>query len=48
MNGLIQEYREGFSVPVISHLIEYETTYRKRLLGMSIELRSDTEKMGTF
>ena len=40
INTLIQEYREKFSVPVISDSKEYEETYRKRLLGMSSELRS--------
>lgn len=40
INTLIQEYREKFSVPVITDSGKYETTYRKRLLGMSRELRS--------
>ena len=40
INALIQEYREKFSVPVITDSKEYEETYRKRLLGMSRELRS--------
>ena len=40
INTLIQEYREKFSVPVITDSKEYEETYRKRLLGMSRELRS--------
>ncbi len=40
INALIQEYREKFSVPMITDSKEYEETYRKRLLGMSMELRS--------
>ena len=40
INALIHEYREKFSVPVITDSKEYEETYRKRLLGMSMELRS--------
>ena len=40
IDTLIQEYREKFSVPVITDSKEYEETYRKRLLGMSMELRS--------
>ena len=40
INALIQEYREKFSVPVITDSRKYEETYRKRLLGMSMELRS--------
>ena len=40
INALIQEYREKFSVPMITDSKEYEATYRKRLLGMSMELRS--------
>ena len=40
INALIQEYREKFSVPVITDSGKYETAYRKRLLGMSVELRS--------
>jgi hypothetical protein len=40
INTLIQEYREKFLVPVITDSKEYETTYRKKLLGMSMELRS--------
>ena len=40
INTLIQEYREKFSVPVITDSRKYEETYRKRLLGMSRELRS--------
>ena len=40
INTLIQEYREKFSVPVITDSRKYEETYRKRLLGMSLELRS--------
>ena len=40
INTLIQEYREKFSVPVITDSRKYEETYRKRLLGMSVELRS--------
>ena len=39
INALIQEYREKFSVPVITDSRKYEETYRKRLLGMSRELR---------
>lgn len=39
INALIQEYREKFTVPVITDSGEYEGTYRKRLLGMSRELR---------
>ena len=38
INTLIQEYREKFSVPVITDSRKYEATYRKRLLGMSREL----------
>ena len=33
INALIQEYREKFSVPMITDSKEYEATYRKRLLG---------------
>ena len=40
INALIQEYREKFSAPVITDSGKYEETYRKRLLGMSMELRS--------
>ena len=40
INTLIEEYREKFSVPVISDTKKYEETYRKRLPGMSVELRS--------
>jgi hypothetical protein len=40
INELIQEYRGRFSVPVITDSRKYEETYRKRLLGMSMELRS--------
>ena len=40
INALIQEYREKFSVTVITDSRKYEETYRKRLLGMSMELRS--------
>ena len=40
INTLIQEYREKFSVTVITDSRKYEETYRKRLLGMSMELRS--------
>ena len=40
IDTLIQEYREKFSVPVITDSGKYEETYRKRLLGMSVELRS--------
>ena len=40
INALIQEYREKFSVPVITDSRKYEETYRKRLLGMSMELRT--------
>ncbi len=40
INALIQEYREKFSVPMITDSKEYEANYRKRLLGMSMELRS--------
>lgn len=36
---LIQEYREKFSIPVITDWKEYESTYRTRMLGMSRELR---------
>ena len=39
-NTQIQEYREKFSVLVITYSKEYEARYRKRLLGMSRELRS--------
>ena len=39
INALIQEYREKFSAPVITDSGKYEETYRKRLLGMSMELR---------
>ena len=35
INALIQEYREKFSVPMITDSKEYEETYRKRLLGKS-------------
>ena len=38
--ALIQEYREKFSLLVNPDSKEYEATYRKRLLGMSMELRS--------
>lgn len=41
INTLIEEYREKFSVPVITDWKEYETTYRKRMLGMSKDLRGD-------
>ena len=37
---LMQEYREKFSVQVITDWKEYETTYRKRMLGISRDLRS--------
>ena len=40
INALIQEYREKFSVPVITDSRKFKETYRKRLLGMSMELRS--------
>ncbi len=40
INTLIQEYREIFSMLVNPDSKEYEETYRKRLLGMSLELRS--------
>jgi transposase len=40
INTLIQEYREKFSVPVITDSRKFEETYRKRLPGMSVELRS--------
>ena len=40
INTLIQEYRDKFSLPVITDSKKYEETYRKRLLGMSRELRS--------
>ena len=40
INALIQNYREKFSVPVITDSKEYEATYRKKLLGMSREFRS--------
>ena len=40
INALIQEYREIFSMLVNPDSKEYEETYRKRLLGMSLELRS--------
>ena len=40
INALIQNYREKFSVPVITDSRKYEETYRKKLLGMSRELRS--------
>ena len=39
INTLIQDYRENFSVPVITDSRKYEETYRKRLLGMSRDLR---------
>jgi hypothetical protein len=40
INTLIEEYREKFSLPVITYSNKYETAYRKRLLGMSCDLRS--------
>ena len=40
INALIQEYREKFSMPLITDSKKYEETYRKRLLGMSRELKS--------
>ena len=40
INALIQDYREKFSVPMITDSKKYEETYRKRLPGMSRELRS--------
>ena len=42
INTLIQNYREKFSVPVITDSKKYGETYRKRLLGMSMELRSSS------
>ena len=45
INTLIQEYREKFSVPVITDSRKYEETYRKRLLGMSRELRSMIDRV---
>ena len=40
INTLIQNYREKFSVPVITDSKKYGETYRKRLLRISMELRS--------
>ena len=40
INTLIEEYRDKFSMPVITDSGKYEETYRKRLLGMSMELRT--------
>ena len=40
INMLIEKYREKFSLPAITDSKKYEETYRKRLLGMSRELRS--------
>ena len=39
INALMQEYRGKFPVPAITDSKEYEATYRKRLLGMSMEIR---------
>ena len=40
INTLIEKYREKFSLPVITDSRKYEEIYRKRILGMSRELRS--------
>ena len=40
INALMQEYRDKFSVPVITDWKEYEKRYRIRMLGMSRDLRS--------
>lgn len=40
INTIIEEYRNKFSLPVITDSRRYEKTYRKRLLGMSRDLRS--------
>ena len=40
INTLILEYRDKFSLPVITDSKKYEETYRKRFLGMSKELGS--------
>ena len=40
INTLIDKYREKFSLPVITDSRKYEEIYRKRILGMSRELRS--------
>jgi transposase len=40
INTLIEKYREKFSLPLITNSKKYEETYRKRILGMSRELRS--------
>ena len=48
INTLIQEYREKFSMPVITDSGKYEETYRKRLLGMSRELRSMIDNVSSI
>ncbi|MEM3828177.1 MAG: hypothetical protein QXP36_03040 [Conexivisphaerales archaeon] len=37
---LMEEYRNKFSIPVITNWKEYEATHRNRMLGMSRDLRS--------
>ena len=48
INALIHEYREKFPVPVIMDSKKYEETYRKRLLGMSVELRSMIDRASSI
>ncbi|MHB1708229.1 MAG: ISNCY-like element ISTvo2 family transposase [Thermoplasmataceae archaeon] len=43
IDALIQQYREKFSVPVITDWKEYEKSYRARMLGMSKDLREMIE-----
>ena len=40
ISALMQEYRDKFSVPVITDWKEYEKRYRIRMIGMSRDLRS--------